>query len=88
MLEGSLINIPATWRDASDDEREIAWARGTYAAIKPHLSEGNYVNFMGDDADDTAEGAYGRTLRRLQEVKAVYDPQNVLRLNQNLPPAI
>jgi FAD/FMN-containing dehydrogenase len=82
-----LINIPATWRDASDDEREIAWARGTYAAIKPHLSEGNYVNFMGDDADDTAEGAYGRTLQRLQEVKAVYDPQNVFRLNQNIKPA-
>jgi FAD/FMN-containing dehydrogenase len=81
-----LINIPATWRDASDDEREIAWARGTYAAVKPHLSEGNYVNFMGDDADDTAEGAYGRTLQRLREVKAVYDPENVFRLNQNIAP--
>jgi FAD/FMN-containing dehydrogenase len=84
---GWLINIPATWRDASDDEREIAWARGTYAAIKPHLSDGSYVNFMGDDADDTAEGAYGRTLQRLQEVKAVYDPHNVFRLNQNIEPA-
>jgi hypothetical protein len=83
---GWLINIPATWRDVADDEREIAWARGTYAAIKPHLSEGNYVNFMGDDADDTAEGAYGRTLQRLQEIKAVYDPENVFRLNQNIVP--
>jgi FAD/FMN-containing dehydrogenase len=81
-----LINIPATWRDAAHDAREIAWARDTYAAIRPHLGEGTYVNFMGDDADDTAAGAYGRTLARLQTIKAAYDPDNVFRLNQNIAP--
>ena len=79
-----LINIPATWRDAADDEREIAWARATYAAVKPFLSDGTYVNFMGDDEE--AAGAYGRTIERLQQVKAVYDPDNVFRLNQNIQP--
>src|SRR5271154_2340567 len=82
-----LINIPATWRDAADDEREIAWARATYAAVKPYLSEGTYVNFMGDDEDDPAACAYGRTMERLRQVKAVYDPDNVFRLNQNIQPA-
>ena len=81
-----LINIPATWRDAADDEREIGWARATYAAIRPHLSEGSYVNFMGDDEDDTAAAAYGRTIERLQQVKAIYDPENTFRLNQNIKP--
>ena len=81
-----LINIPTTWRDAAEDEREIAWARGTHAAVKPYLSEGTYVNFMGDDEDDTATGAYGRTMGRLQQIKAVYDPDNVFRLNQNIQP--
>jgi FAD/FMN-containing dehydrogenase len=81
-----LINIPATWRDAADDEREIGWARATYAAIRPHLSEGGYVNFMGDDEDDTAAAAYGRTIERLQQVKAIYDPENTFRLNQNIKP--
>jgi FAD/FMN-containing dehydrogenase/SAM-dependent methyltransferase len=81
-----LINIPATWRDAADDEREIAWARATYAAVKPFLSEGTYVNFMGDDEDEGAAGAYGRTIERLQRVKAAYDPDNVFRLNQNITP--
>jgi FAD/FMN-containing dehydrogenase len=81
-----LINIPATWRDAADDEREIGWARATYAAIRPHLSEGGYVNFMGDDEDDTAAAAYGRTIERLQQVKAIYDPDNTFRLNQNIKP--
>jgi len=81
-----LINIPATWRAAADDEREIAWARATYAAVRPYLTEGNYVNFMGDDEDDTAAGAYGRTIGRLQRIKAAYDPDNVFRLNQNIRP--
>ena len=82
-----LINIPATWRDAADDESEIAWARATYAAVRPYLSEGGYVNFMGDDEDDDTAAAYGRTIERLRQVKAVYDPANVFRLNQNIEPA-
>jgi SAM-dependent methyltransferase len=80
-----LINIPATWRDAADDEGEIAWARATYTAIQPFLTGGTYVNFMGDDEE--AGGAYSGTIDRLQQVKAVYDPHNVFRLNQNIRPA-
>jgi FAD/FMN-containing dehydrogenase/SAM-dependent methyltransferase len=81
-----LINIPATWRDAADDEREIAWARATHAAVRPFLTEGTYVNFMGDDEEAGVAGAYGRTIERLQQVKALYDPGNVFRLNQNITP--
>ena len=82
-----LINIPATWRDAADDEREIAWTRATYAAVKAYLSDGAYVNFMGDDEDEGAAGAYGRTIERLARIKKVYDPDNVFRHNQNIRPA-
>jgi FAD/FMN-containing dehydrogenase len=84
---GWLVNIPATWRDEADDEREIAWARGTYAAVEPYLSGGAYVNFMGDEEADAGATAYGRTLGRLQQVKAEYDPGNAFRLNQNITPA-
>jgi hypothetical protein len=40
-----------------------------------------------DLADDTAAAAYGRTIERLQRVKAIYDPENTFRLNQNITPA-
>jgi hypothetical protein len=83
-----LLNIRAMWESPDDSEAEIAWARATCAAIQPHLSGGTYVNFMDDDEDGAGMGAHAATLERLQAVKAVYDPGNVFRLNQNIAPAV
>jgi FAD/FMN-containing dehydrogenase len=41
---------------------------------------------MEGDEQANDQVAYGRTLRRLQAVKAVYDPDNIFRLNQNVTP--
>jgi FAD/FMN-containing dehydrogenase len=84
---GWLINIPASWVEESEDEREMEWARGAYRAIEPLMTGGAYVNFMGDDEDDREATAYGATLERLRRVKAEWDPDNVFRLNQNIVPA-
>jgi FAD/FMN-containing dehydrogenase len=81
-----LINVPATWESPSDSDAEIAWARATYARLAEHLDAGTYVNFMDGDEDASTDTAYGRTLERLQQVKAVYDPDNLFRLNQNIQP--
>ena len=43
---------------------------------------------MMDEGQDRVRATYGANYDRLCAVKAVYDPQNVLQLNQNLPPAI
>jgi FAD/FMN-containing dehydrogenase len=83
-----LINIPATWEDPGADGEEVDWVRRSFAAIAPHLTRGKYVNFMGDDEDQDAGGAYGATLRRLGAVKRAYDPDNVFRLNQNIRPEL
>ncbi len=46
-----------------------------------------YVNFMsGDDAHRAAEN-YGANYERLSAVKAVYDPDNLFHVNQNIAPA-
>jgi FAD/FMN-containing dehydrogenase len=82
-----LINIPASWVDAAEDEREMEWARRVYRSIEPLMTGGAYANFMGDDEDDGAATAYGETLERLRRVKAEWDPDNVFRLNQNIAPA-
>jgi hypothetical protein len=81
-----LINIPASWRTAAQTEREVAWVRDTFAALRPLCAGGAYVNFMDRDEPAAAGAAYGATEHRLRAVKAVYDPDNVFRLNQNIAP--
>lgn len=82
-----LINIPGMWEAPRQTAAEVAWVRATFAALKPHLTGGTYVNFIGDDDDAGTGDAYGTTLARLRRVKREFDPDNVFRLNQNVRPA-
>ena len=81
-----LLNVPASWTDAADSDSEVAWVRDTFAAIQPFSTGGAYSNFMEGDETSNDQVAYGSTLRRLQGIKAVYDPENIFRLNQNITP--
>jgi FAD/FMN-containing dehydrogenase len=82
-----LVNVAGQWHEPGATEDEVAWVRETFAALESHLSGGAYSNFMEDDDADAATTAYGSTLTRLQQIKAIYDPDNVFRLNQNIDPA-
>ena len=54
----------------------------------PVLSAGGaYVNFMMDEGEDRIRASYRGNYERLAEVKAVYDPNNLFHINQNIPPA-
>jgi FAD/FMN-containing dehydrogenase len=48
---------------------------------------GAYVNFLGNEGADRVRAAYpSRTWERLTAIKKRYDPDNIFRLNQNIPP--
>ena len=85
------IIIDAAWLPEQDDTvgaAETAWAREFLDALQPHRA-GVYVNFLDSD-DDTSRvrEAYGDdTYRRLAEVKAKYDPENVFHNNKNIQPS-
>jgi FAD/FMN-containing dehydrogenase len=81
-----LLNIPAIWETAVDDESEIGWVRSAFAGLEPSMTGGKYVNFMDQDEDAAVSAAYGTILQRLGTVKSRYDPHNVFRLNQNIAP--
>jgi hypothetical protein len=55
-------------------------------ALAPHATGGSFLNFLADPA--RTETAYtAEDYRGLREVKAAYDPDNVLRIGHNIPPA-
>jgi FAD/FMN-containing dehydrogenase len=84
------VSVMATWTDPGLDDQYIAWARETAAAIEPwSFSGGGYVNYMqADEPIERVRAAFGdEAFARLQALKRRYDPENVLRRNQNVPPS-
>jgi len=64
------------------------WGRAYWKAVHPFNLEGAYVNFMMDDeVDGRVAATYGDNYKRLATVKAKYDPKNLFKVNQNIPPA-
>jgi FAD/FMN-containing dehydrogenase len=54
-----------------------------------HQGPGAYVNFLADEGPGRVREAYpGTTWDRLAAIKARYDPDNLFRRNQNIPPAV
>jgi FAD/FMN-containing dehydrogenase len=82
-----IMNVHTRWRDQSQDDRCVEWARKLSAATAPHAAGSVYVNFMPEDETDRVELAYGANYRRLAGIKRRYDPDNLFRLNQNIRPA-
>ena len=85
---GNNLLVLSEWTDPSATAQCIAWARETYAAMQPFMAAARYVNYLGDDEPgDAVAAAYGPNTKRLQRLKAKYDPDNFFHLNQNVRPA-
>jgi len=78
--------IAGAWHKAENDQANIAWVRDYFEALKPCSESGGYVNFMSGDDQDLTDINYGPKMQRLKEIKAVYDPDNIFRVNQNITP--
>ncbi|GAB3048491.1 FAD-binding oxidoreductase [Spirosoma pulveris] len=73
--------------DPETKDALIAWTRNYWTALHPHSAGGAYVNFMMEEGDDRIRATYGTNYERLAAIKAIYDPTNFFRVNQNIPPA-
>jgi hypothetical protein len=86
--EGYNFLILCEWLDESDNDRCIAWTRETFLKMQPFFAPARYVNYLGDDeTGEPVAAAYGPNYRRLQKIKAKYDPENFFRMNQNIRPS-
>ena len=81
-------NLVSTWTDASGDESNIGANSELAAALAPFSTGGVYVNFLGDEGGERVRAAYGEEkFERLRRLKRRFDPGNLFRINQNIPPA-
>jgi FAD/FMN-containing dehydrogenase len=82
------VSATATWQDAALDAESIGWARETAAVLEPWSVSGGYANYMqADEPIERVRAAFGdEAFERLRALKRRYDPGNVLRRNQNIPP--
>jgi FAD/FMN-containing dehydrogenase len=83
-----MINVAAIYDPSTSERSEhAAWARRLSAELDDG-DPGAYAGLLADEGEQRVRAAYpGATWERLTAVKAIYDPDNVFRLNQNIPPA-
>lgn len=79
--------ILAQWSDPARTDEQVGWTRAAFDAVRPHLEDAVYVNNLGAEGSERVRSAYGPNHARLAALKLAYDPANVFRLNQNVPPA-
>jgi FAD/FMN-containing dehydrogenase len=81
------VNLAASTEGAAGFDAERDWLERTWDGLQPH-STTTYVNFLMDEGTDRIRNAYGPTkYARLQALKDAYDPDNMFRRNQNIPPS-
>jgi FAD/FMN-containing dehydrogenase len=82
-----MVAVAAFYEGPADKLVREAWVAEFSAAL--HQGDtGAYVNFLNDEGETRVRAAYpGTTWDRLAEIKGRYDPTNLFRLNQNIPPA-
>lgn len=82
-----MVNLAAFYNGPEERAQREAWV-ADFASALDQGDAGAYVNFLGDEGEARVRAAYpGSTWERLVAVKTRYDPTNLFRLNQNIPPA-
>jgi FAD/FMN-containing dehydrogenase len=81
-----MVNLAALYENPADKQTHETWV-ADFAAALQQADHGAYVNFLGEDGEARIRAAYpGPTWERLRRIKTHYDPTNLFRLNQNIPP--
>jgi FAD/FMN-containing dehydrogenase len=77
----------AQWQDAAEDEKHLAWCRRFADAMSQFGTGGVYLNFEQNEGQDRVRAGYDpATYARLVALKNAWDPTNLFRVNQNIPP--
>jgi FAD/FMN-containing dehydrogenase len=73
--------------DPANAEAIKAWAVEYNEALKPYGAGGAYLNMIMDEGPERVKASFKGNYDKLARIKAEYDPSNLFRVNQNIPPA-
>jgi FAD/FMN-containing dehydrogenase len=83
-----MVNVAALYERPDQAPEHEPWLADFTAALRQESEGSAYVGFLGDEGEWRIRQAYpGSTWDRLVVIKGRYDPTNLFRLNQNIPPA-
>ena len=68
-------------------QRSYRLGEGAWDRLEPELLGTVYIDHMAaEDRPERVRASYGENYARLRELKAVYDPMNLFRVNANVSP--
>jgi FAD/FMN-containing dehydrogenase len=84
-----MVTVASVYEDLGETAQHQAWVDDLAGALlEGQEGRGAYVNFLGEEGEAGVREAYpDPTWDRLRAIKRTYDPGNLFRLNQNVPPA-
>ena len=83
-----MLSAESVWYDPEDGDACTNWARDFVSEAEAlGVAKGTYLNFSGESDATSRTAQYGENLARLTQVKRRYDPGNLFRRNNNIPPA-
>jgi FAD/FMN-containing dehydrogenase len=81
------VDLVGQWASAGKSANHITWVKSLWDRMEPHLLGTAYVNHLSsDDRPEKVRASFGENYGRLRQVKRVYDPTNVFRMNANIVP--
>jgi FAD/FMN-containing dehydrogenase len=81
------LDFIAQWTDEEKAQSAslTEWVRRGFDSMQPYAAD-VYVNHLGPDDGDRVKSAYGANFDRLAQIKAIYDPGNLFKVNHNIKP--
>ena len=81
------LDVIGQWADAATSDQQIRWVRALWTRLEPHVLGKVYTNHAAaEDRPETIRASFGENYARLQQIKALYDPTNLFRMNANISP--